>query len=124
MDGSVCYDKSEKLLFIETISVKIVEGYKHQLIICDVGTKTKKNPDKIIESLRGKIENEDNDNDKFLKGYATKFLSVCDWSIKGFFAGEPKELIIQPFVSIEKSILPIENNSCNGFTHIFTFYDV
>jgi hypothetical protein len=120
--GQKQFDRSEKKLVIETKSETTIDGYNYKLTICDVGATIQKKPYDIIKNLR---EEQKVDLEQSVgNGIASRFLSVCDWSIEGVFAGVPQRLIIQPFNKIEESILPVKDGTCAGFTHIFTFYNV
>ena len=122
INGESEFSKKNKVLTVETISSKDESGFKYQIKLCDVGATNKKQAEKVFDDFRGKPYQQPQNIDPPLQ--VTQFRSVCDWSIVSCFAGKPQQIVIQPFGNREESILPIKDKSCDGFTHIFTFYDV
>ena len=88
---------------------KLNEGYKYDIIICDLGSSTFKEPEDLLKELQEE---------------AKSFYSVCDWSVISKCAGKSYKLVIQPFLQASESINLVEDSACQGFTHIFTFYDL
>ena len=107
-------DRNKLISETKKIPIKIQrdqlnEGYIYHVIICDLGSYTVREPEVLLKELRDQ---------------AKSFYSVCDWTVVSKCGEGTFKLILQPFLKESDSIIPIPDSDCQGFTHIFTFYDV